>query len=257
PVIPVIVDGAPGDPERECIPPALHAPSRAGSADAGGALAAPPDELLAADARETGDGHQLALARVVARLLGLDPDDVFRRAERIRRRKAHWRNAIIAVLALLAITATGSAVSAWQQLKTNEAFLSATLKRATEIIDEAVVQAEKYNVPRAATLSLLSKAEGLFDDMAKYGRPTPELRYRKAWMLIQFASNYEILGDTSKRFARANEAQRLLMGLANEKADDLTYQAGLSVAYYEVGGVLVLQGNLPEALITFREGLAI
>ena len=41
PVIPVLVDGAPGDPERECFPPALHAPSRAGnteeSADAGGA----------------------------------------------------------------------------------------------------------------------------------------------------------------------------------------------------------------------------
>ena len=38
-------------------------------------------------------------------------------------------------------------------------------------------------------------AEGLFDDMARYGRPTPELRYRKAWMLIQFARNYAILGE--------------------------------------------------------------
>ena len=31
--------------------------------------------------------------------------------------------------------------------------------------------------------------------MAQYGRPTLELRYRKAWMLIQFVRNYEILGD--------------------------------------------------------------
>ena len=52
-------------------------------------------------------------------------------------------------------------------------------------------------MPRAATLSLLAKAEGLFDDMAQYGRPTPELRYRKAWMLIQFARNYGILGNLS------------------------------------------------------------
>ena len=71
----------------------------------------------------------------------------------------------------------------------------------TEIVDEAVAQAEKYNVPRTATLALLGKAEGLFDDMAQYGRATPELRYRKAWMLIQFARNYAILGDTSKQFA--------------------------------------------------------
>src|SRR5260221_678955 len=124
---------------------------------------------------------------------------------------------------LLALAASGSAAYAWQQLRTNEAFLNATLKRATEIIDEAVAQAEKYNVPRTATLRLLVKAEGLFDDMAKYGRPTPELRYRKAWMLIQFARNYEILGDTGKQFAHANEAQRLLAGLAAEKPDDFSY----------------------------------
>ena len=84
--------------------------------------------------------------------------------------------------------------------------INATLKRATEIIDEAVAQAEKYNVPRAATLSLLVKAEGLFDDMAQYGRPTPELRYRKAWMLIQFAHSYAILGDTTRQLARADGA---------------------------------------------------
>jgi len=39
-------------------------------------------------------------------------------------------------------------------------------------------QVEKYNVPRTATLTLLDKAEGMFDDMAQYGRPTPELRSR-------------------------------------------------------------------------------
>src|SRR5262249_11733424 len=124
-------------------------------------------------------------------------------------------------------------------------------------IDEAVAQAEKFNVPRAATLSLLIKAEGLFDDMAQYGRPTPELRYRKAWMLIQFARNYAILGDSGKQFARAAEALRLLSGLAAEKPDDPSYQSALSVAYAEIGSVLAAQGNLPEALKSFRDGLAI
>jgi tetratricopeptide (TPR) repeat protein len=112
-------------------------------------------------------------------------------------------------------------------------------------------------VPRAATLSLLAKAEGLFDDMAQYGRPTPELRYRKAWMLIQFARNYEILGDTGKQFARANEAYRLLVGLAAEKSDDIMYQRDLSVAYDEVGNVLVAQGDLTAALQAYRDSLAI
>src|SRR5262249_43671237 len=97
----------------------------------------------------------------------------------------------------------------------------------------------------------------IFDDMAQYGQPTPELRYRKAWMLIQFARNYRILGDTGKQLARANEAHRLLAGLAARKPNDVTYQESLSVAFDEVGDVRVAQGNLTEALKSYSDSLAI
>ena len=179
PLIPLILDGEPGNAERECFPPALREQG----------------DVLAADSRESGDGQQLALAKVVARLLGLPPDEVFRRAERDRRRRARIRNAIIGMLAVLSVAAAGSALYAWHELKTNEAFLDATLKTASGIVDTAVQQAEKYNVPRSATIALLTQAEGLFDGMAKYGRQTPELRYRKAWMLIQFARSYAMVGQ--------------------------------------------------------------
>ena len=216
PVIPLIVDGKPDDPEHECFPPALK--FKVGPK---GRITKTKVELLAADAREEGDGKQLALAKVVAGLLGLSADDVFRRAERERRRKGRVRNAIIGVLAFLAVAATGSALYAWQQLKTNEAFLTATLKTATEIVDDAVAQANRYGVPRTATLALLNRAEALFDNMALLGRPTPELQARKAWMLIQFARNYEVLGDTRKWKARAEEAQAMLSALAEEEPEDL------------------------------------
>jgi tetratricopeptide (TPR) repeat protein len=248
PVIPVIIDGT----APENFPPALRY-----ELAADGTTTDREITVLGPDLRESGDGKSLGLAKVIAGLIGIGTDDVFRRAERARRRRNRFWAALAGVFVLLAFVASGSAVYAWQQLKTNEAFLDATLTRATEIVDEAVAQAERYNVPRIATLALLGKAEGLFDDMAQYGRATPELRYRKAWMLIQFARNYAMLGDTGKRFARANEASRLLSGLAADKPDDPNYQRGLSVAYDEVGDVLVAQGNLPEALRSFRDGLAI
>jgi tetratricopeptide (TPR) repeat protein len=251
-VIPVIVGGEPGDPARECFPRALRY-----KVEADGHITDEGEEPIAADARPQGDGEEIAKQKVVAGLLGLGLDEIVRRADRARRRRNRFWAALAGVFLLFAVAASGSAAYAWQQLKTNEAFLNATLKRATEIIDEAVAQAEKYNVPRAATLSLLVKAEGLFDDMAQFGRPTPELRYRKALMLIQFARNYEILGDTDKQFARANEAYRLLAGLAAEKPDDSTYQSDLSAAYIEVGDVLKARGNLSEALQAYRDSLAI
>jgi tetratricopeptide (TPR) repeat protein len=241
PLIPLILDGEPGSNERECLPQALRATG----------------EVLAADLRDSGDGRELALAKVVARLLGLAPDEVFRRAERLRRRQARIRHAIVGVLALLAVAATGSALYAWHELKTNEAFLDATLKTATDIVNTAVAQADKYNVPRSATIELLSKAEGLFGVMARYGRATPELRYRKAWMLIQFARSYAIVSDTGKEAARAQEAHQLLAGLAKEKPSDGDYQWSLAAADGEVGDVLVVQGNLAAALTSYRDSVAI
>ncbi|ODS02974.1 hypothetical protein AUC71_12330 [Methyloceanibacter marginalis] len=219
PVIPLIVGGTPGDPDTECFPPSLKY-----KLDDQGRITDEPVEMLAADAREAGDGKQLALAKVIAGLLGVSSDDIFRRAERDRRRKGRVRNGIAAVLALLVVLASGSAVYAWQQLKTNEAFLTATLKTTTEIVNTAVSQAETFGVPRKATLALLSKAEGLFDNMALLGRPTPELRFQKAWMLIQFARNYEALGDTTKQNTRSDAALEIMTNLAPSAPDNTEYQ---------------------------------
>ena len=179
PVIPLIVAGTLGDAELECFPPALKF-----KLDAEGKITDEPVELLAADAREEGDGKSLALAKVIAGMLGVSSDDIFRRAERDRRRKGRVRNGVIAALAILAVAATGSAVYAWQQLKTNEAFLNETLQVATDVVNTAVAQAETYGVPRTATLVMLSKAEGLFDVMARRGGSKPQLLHQKAWMLI-------------------------------------------------------------------------
>ena len=248
PVIPVIVDGTWPDN----FPPALRF-----ELAADGSVTDRPTTILGPDLRDAADGKTLGLAKTIAGLTGLGADDLFRRAERARRRQTRIWGAVAGFCLLLAVLATGSTVYAWQQLKTNEAFLSATLKTATDIVNTAVAQAEKYRVPRAATLELLNKAEGLFDNMARYGRPTPELQFQKASMLIQFARNYAALGDTNKERSRADEAYRLLAGLAAAKPDDPNYQFALAAAYDEVGNVQVAQGDLAGALKSYRDSLAI
>jgi tetratricopeptide (TPR) repeat protein len=251
-VLALIVDGRPDDPERECFPRALR--YQVGS---DGEITDAQEHPIAADARPQGDGTQIALQKLVAGLLGVGLDEIVRRAERARKRRNRIWAAFAGLFLLLAVAATGSAAYAWQQLKTNEAFLDATLSTATGIVDTAVAQAEKYNVPRTATLELLAQAERLFDDMARLGRPTPQLAYRKAWMLIQFARNYEILGDTGKQRARAQEAHRLMQGLAAEDSGNLGFQSNLAVTYGEIGRVLATQGNVAGALASYRASLAI
>ena len=63
PVIPLIVAGRPDDHEREWVPPALKF-----KLDAKGRITKKAVETLPADAREEGDGKNLALAKVIAGL---------------------------------------------------------------------------------------------------------------------------------------------------------------------------------------------
>ncbi len=97
PLVPLILDGAPGDPALECFPPALRL-----ELNADGSVSDRPTIILAADLRETGDGRELALAKVVAALIGVPSDEVFRRAERERRLQGRLRAAIVVTILLLA-----------------------------------------------------------------------------------------------------------------------------------------------------------
>jgi formylglycine-generating enzyme required for sulfatase activity len=98
PLIPLIVACDTDDPEKECFPPALRF---AISKD--GAITDAPVHVLAADLREKGDGIELALAKVVARLIGLAPDEVYRRTERERRSQTRRKRRVQALIYVLLV----------------------------------------------------------------------------------------------------------------------------------------------------------
>jgi formylglycine-generating enzyme required for sulfatase activity len=104
PLIPLIVDGDTGDPEK-CFPPALRF-----AIAKDGAITDSPIDVLAADLREDGDGIELALAKVVARLIGLAPDDVYRRAERERRSQRRRAQRVRALIYALLVGVIGGLV---------------------------------------------------------------------------------------------------------------------------------------------------
>jgi tetratricopeptide (TPR) repeat protein len=212
--------------------------------------------VLGPDLRDSGDGKSLGLAKVIARLTGIGTDQIIGGAERARKRRQRFWAALTGLVLVFGAAASGSAAFGWQQLKTNEAFLDTTLVRATKVVNGLVVQANKHNVSRTMTLALLGNAEGLFNTVAGNGTPTPQLAYRKAWMLLQFARNYQILDEPDKQYARVADAHRLLAALGAERPHDTAYRRDLSVAYDEIGDVLLTQGKLTEAMSAYRDSLA-
>jgi tetratricopeptide (TPR) repeat protein len=184
PVIPLIVDGEPGDADKECFPPALRfavAPD--------GAVTDRPVDVLAADLREKGDGFELALAKVVARLIGLAPDDVYRRAERERRKQGRLRAAIAAVIVVLAIVGGGFY---WQSHKQQQ-----TLAEISALVDKySLVTPAEANVPGAKvslTQAITAIAQGAASDP----------RYAKALELL--------------KAGKPKDAEPLLQAVAEDK----------------------------------------
>jgi tetratricopeptide (TPR) repeat protein len=205
PVIPLIVGGEPGDPKKECFPPALRF-----AVAEDGAITDSPLDVLAADLREKGDGFELALAKVVARLIGLAPDDVYRRAERERRRQQRLRAAVAATIVALAIGGSGFFWQSHQQKQ--------TLADISALVDKySLVSPALAAVPDARvslTQAITAIAEGAAADP----------RYAQALALLQAG--------------KPNDAEPLLQAVAEEKAKRADNDAkGAAAAYRNLASI--------------------
>lgn len=240
-IIPVIVGELSDRADIECFPPALADVSAFSTGDV----------LLAADLRETRDGRTLGLAKIVASLLHLQVDDVFRRAERYRKRLRRVRNSIVVALLFLTAAATTSAFMFQAELRKNEALLDRTLERATTLLNKTVAMSEDYGLPRAVSLSLLGEAERMFTDMAELGVKSTKLTLRKTRMYIEFARTYEILGQSEVQLQRANEALALIEKLARDDPGNYEVQWLQMTALNEVGDALRIRGSLEQAYAKF------
>jgi tetratricopeptide (TPR) repeat protein len=248
PVIPLIVDGTPGDPERECFPPALKF-----KLDRKGQVTRRKAELLAADAREQGDGKSLSLAKVVAGLLGVSSDDIFRRAERDRRRKGRIKGAIAAGFLLLIGLASVFAYFDYQKRQMLADIEALVAKYSVIGSAEAAVPETKKSLTEAIT----SIAEGAARDP----------RYATALALLKAGKPQEaeplleaVAKDKAARFEQSREeaagAYRHLgsiAGIGDPKRARAAYAKALDLdpddaeAAYWYGYLALLAGDLDGA----------
>lgn len=85
-ILALIVDGEPGDGERECFPPALTHRVNSDLSISEELVDAP----LAADARNSGDGKRGARLKLAAAMLGVGLDGLVRRDDRRRALRQRW-----------------------------------------------------------------------------------------------------------------------------------------------------------------------
>lgn len=237
PIIPLIIDGQPGDDGVECLPPLLLF-----ELNAEGCITKGPIDVQAADARSGAGGHEAALARIASDLLGVLPNQGRSHA---RRRKVRGLNNPLKDFMNPAVVTGLVALFVWQGLRTNPVFLDETLHRLSSGLNTAAIEAIDYGVPRDTVVELLVRGEELFANAFGRARTTPVIEYRKAATLLQFARSYRSLGEEQKAEARATDAHHLLRALHAKASNDTRLQHRLKAAEDALGDLRTVPGARP------------
>ena len=255
-VIPLIVGGKPGDAELECFPQSLKF-----KLTTDGRMSKEPVDLLAADAREEGDGKSLALAKVVAGLLGVSSDDVFRRAERERRRRQrNWiagLSAVAVALAGLAIWAEINRREAVAQRQEAERNFEIAKQGANSLVFDIAQSLRGQEGMRSETVrKILGTAESVIGKLVEKSNGNLELLHVQAAMLSEFAQTYAAQGDTTKAEDAARKSLAIAERLATADPANATWQNDLSMARIGLGDALFDEGNLNAALNAYQDSVA-
>ena len=200
-IVPIIVDGEPGDPELECFPPALKY-----EIGIDGSVTSSPVEPIAADAREIADGREVAKLKVIAGLLGVGLDDVRKRAVRAARRRAIALASTAVVMGILAVLAAVAAWIAHSRAIEAEQRLEWALETAGSITSKTVTFKDKFGVPAPVLAELLQEVERLLGRLSAQGVTSAELVSREAVLLGALSDGNVSIGNSTKALQTAQQA---------------------------------------------------
>jgi tetratricopeptide (TPR) repeat protein len=248
PIVPVILSGKPDGGEQECFPPALRF-----ELDAEGRITDNPAPMaLAADVREEGDGRELALAKVAAALVGVPSDEVYRRAERERKQQALIRNAIAAVILILASVGGYFSFRSYTQQRT----LSEIETLVNELAPTGSAQARQGGRQAlTAAIKSIAKSASFGSRQAQAYQLLKDHKLKEAETLLRALAEEEkarIAADR-KQAAEAYRNLGAIAGLGDPKRAREYYTEAVNLdpedreALYWTGYLSFLAGNLSSA----------
>jgi tetratricopeptide (TPR) repeat protein len=229
-IIPVVAPGAIGDVEIDFFPLPLRF-----EIDADGTISKSPSQIIAADLRDIADGWELGVAKIVARLVGAPPDQIYGRAQRERRRRLQmWillllgTTFIFALLAVYAEVQRRTAVS--QRLATESAYRHAS-DASNNLVGELAEQfQEREGVPIALTVGILQSAANLVDGLNEGGASNPGAERALGVALMQLSDKQRLLNAFDQAEHSAGRAVQLFERLSKSHPENTQYLEDLQVA---------------------------
>jgi eukaryotic-like serine/threonine-protein kinase len=241
-VIPIIIDGEPGDPIRECFPSAVMY-----NVGSDGQISTTLSEPIAADARQEGDGPEIAIEKVIAGLLGVGLDEIRKRAVHAQRRRIIVLGSVASLTTALAVVAGIAAWIAHERRIEAEQRLDWALETAGGITTKAVTFKDKFGVPAPVLSELLAQVDQLLQRLAEQGVSSSDIKIREAKLLGALSDNNKDLGSTTTALEQANKAASTFESVVAAGGNVGTTRNDLGWAYMKAGDLYEQQNMLEGA----------
>jgi tetratricopeptide (TPR) repeat protein len=243
PIVPVLVRGKLSDAAQQCFPPALGLEL---------------DEAVPAIAADVcddgkGGGHELALAKIVASLIGVPSDEVFKRAARVRKRQAIVRDAIAVSVVILA----GVEAYYAHPLKKQSPVMTETAAKCATLLPAGQAAEGSQNAPDQCVTAV----EGYRKDAT--ADPRDGETARQIDQAKPEEAEHPQVEATQNGGRELDRTKNAAEGVADAEhpakadANSAGSQRDLSLSYEKSGDELAAKGALADALKAYRDGLAI
>ena len=230
-IIPIILDGEPGDPDRECFPAAVRY-----EIGPDGALTSNLVEPIAADARDQGDGLHRATAKVAAALLGLPFDEIAKRAEWAQRRRMRLIAGLAVVMFLLAVSAGSLAWYADRKRAEAERNAETARSAADSVMHDVGLQlAQMPDVDLATVERIFESTNQIYGRLLEEQPDAPELRERRAVMLGAFALAHMRRGAHEAAEENMRQSVALMEGLRSAARDPRSIEIQIARTHMGLG----------------------
>jgi tetratricopeptide (TPR) repeat protein len=208
-------------------------------------LAGGDTEPLAADFRPGGDGHRLALLKVVAALVGVDLDElVHRDGKRQRRRTAGIGSAVAAIV----LTIAALSVWAWsadRAVDRGRAQASRAMTRQLDVLRDKIKAGGTLDMAAAVNRNV----ELFYDELPPSG--LPEVEMGRAKLLQAKADDAQRRGDPDSAAADARAAWNTSAAVLRKRPDDPNAIFVHAQSAYWVGAAALLRRDTPLAAGAF------
>lgn len=206
-------------------------------------------EPIAADAREIGDGKERAKIKLIAGLLGVGFDDLWKREQRRQKKRKIIFISLVAIVFIVISSLSIFSLLQWKDAEHQKKIAVKGREAAEQLVDHTLFDLRDKLEP-IGQLELLYSTQKAVDEYYKtLGNPdmSMKIEFRRSAYYANSGNYFKSIGNIKEAKEHFESAMKIMKMIIENYPNIILYQRNLVVIYSELGGIEENFGNSEKA----------